>query len=79
MLLHYLVKYECRKTGGNLKYVLWLMMNHKIAQPCISDVTGHFVTNLSFNLLAKTYIRCDGAYKREFVANLPLSLSAKEF
>jgi len=53
VLLHYLVKYECQKTGGNLKYVLWLMMNHKIAQPCISDVTGHFITNLSFNLLAK--------------------------
>jgi len=22
MSLHYLVKYECQKTGGNLKYVL---------------------------------------------------------
>ena len=22
--LHYLVKYECQKTGGNLKYVWWL-------------------------------------------------------
>jgi len=22
MLLHYLVKYECQKNGGNLKYVL---------------------------------------------------------
>jgi len=33
--LHYLVKYECQKTGGNLQYVLWLMINHKVAQPSI--------------------------------------------
>jgi len=26
MVLHYLVKCECQKTGSNLKYVLWLMI-----------------------------------------------------
>ena len=30
MSLHYLVKYECQKTGCNQKYVLWLMINHKV-------------------------------------------------
>ena len=30
MLLHYLVKYEIQKTGGDLKCVLWLMINHKV-------------------------------------------------
>jgi len=35
MSLHYLVKYECQKTGSNLKYALRLMINHKIAQPSI--------------------------------------------
>ena len=30
MLLHYLVKYECQKTGDNLKYALQLMINHKV-------------------------------------------------
>jgi len=30
MLLHYLVKYECQKNGIILKYVLQLMMNHKV-------------------------------------------------
>jgi len=35
MSLHYLVKYECQRTGGNLKYALWLMINHKIAHPSI--------------------------------------------
>ena len=29
---HYLVKYECRKNGIILKYVLQLMMNHKVAK-----------------------------------------------
>ena len=33
--IYYLVKYECQKTGRNLKYALWLMINHKIAQPSI--------------------------------------------
>ena len=28
--LHYLVKYERQKTGGSLKYVLRLMINHKV-------------------------------------------------
>jgi len=32
MSLHYLVKYECQKTGSNLKYALRLMINHKIAR-----------------------------------------------
>jgi len=27
------MKYECQKTGGDLKFVMWLMINHKIAQP----------------------------------------------
>jgi len=31
MSLHYLVKYECRKTGDNLNYALRLMINLKIA------------------------------------------------
>jgi len=35
MSLHYLVKYECQKTGGNLKYVLWLVIKRKIAPPSI--------------------------------------------
>jgi len=30
-----LVKYECQKTGGNLKCLLWLIINHKVAQPSI--------------------------------------------
>ena len=30
MSLHYLVKYECRKYGIILKYVLQLMINHKV-------------------------------------------------
>ena len=30
-----LVKYECQKTGGNRKYVLWLMINHKVVYPSI--------------------------------------------
>ena len=25
MSLHYFVKYECQKTGENLKYLLWLI------------------------------------------------------
>jgi len=29
MSQHYHVKYECQKTGGNLKYVLRLLINHK--------------------------------------------------
>jgi len=55
MLLHYLVKNECQKTGGNLKYVLWLMINHKVAQPNIYVVMGYFVTNFSVNLLVKQF------------------------
>ena len=30
-----IMKYECQKNGGNLKHVLWLMINHKITQPNI--------------------------------------------
>jgi len=30
MSLHYLVKYECHKTGDNLKNALSLMINHKV-------------------------------------------------
>ena len=30
MSLHYLVKNECRKNGIILKYVLQLMMSHKV-------------------------------------------------
>jgi len=30
MSLHYLVKYECQKNGIILKYILKLMMNHKV-------------------------------------------------
>jgi len=48
MSLH-LVKYECQKTGGNLKYVWRLMMiNHKVAQSSIEVVMGYFIANLSF-------------------------------
>jgi len=35
MSLHYLVKCEFQKTGINLKYVLWLMINYKVPQPSI--------------------------------------------
>ena len=35
VLLHYLVKCECQKTGGDLKNAVCLMINHKIAQPSI--------------------------------------------
>ena len=54
MSLHYLVKYECQKTGGNLKYVLWLMVNDKVVQPSIC-VMSYFATNLSLNLLVKEF------------------------
>jgi len=30
MSLHYLVKDELQKTGGNLKYVLSLIINHMV-------------------------------------------------
>jgi len=44
MSLHYHVKYECQKTGVDLKYVLSLMINHKIAQLSILVVMNYFVT-----------------------------------
>jgi len=37
MSLHYLVKYECQKIDGNLKYVFWLIINHKIAVKHLSS------------------------------------------
>jgi len=45
MLLQYLAKYECQKTGGNLKYVLRLMINHKVVQTSIQVMMGYFITN----------------------------------
>jgi len=36
--LHYFVKYECQKTGSNLKDVLRLMINHKVVY--IGEVTS---------------------------------------
>jgi len=36
MSILYLVKYECQKTGGNLKYVLRLMTNHKVVKKHLS-------------------------------------------
>ena len=40
---------------------------------------GNFLNiDISQGSLA-TYLRCGGIFKHEFVANLPLSLSAKEF
>ena len=30
MSLHYFVKYECHNIDGNLKYILQLMINHKV-------------------------------------------------
>jgi len=53
MSLHYL---ECQKTGLDLKYVLSLMINHKIAQLSILVVMNYFVTNLQFNLLVKEFL-----------------------
>jgi len=56
MSLHYHVKYECQKTSVDLKYVLSLMINHKIAQLSILVVMNYFVTNLQFNLLVKEFL-----------------------
>jgi len=56
MSLHYHVKYECQKTGVDLKYVLSLMINHKIAQLSILVVMNYFVTNLQFNLHVKEFL-----------------------
>ena len=56
MSLHYLVKYERQKTGDNLKYVLRLMINHKIVQPRISIIMGYFIINILFdNLLVNFF------------------------
>jgi len=57
MSLHYVVKYECQKTGGNLKYVLWLMINHKVAQPSTEVVMGYFITNSSFIVQVKEFLK----------------------
>jgi len=46
---------KCQKTAGNLKYVLGLMINHKVVQPSIQVVMGYFITNLSLNLLVKPF------------------------
>jgi len=47
MSLHYLVKYECQKTGANLKYVLRLMINHhslgSIAKNLSCDGLLHYI------------------------------------
>jgi len=63
MSLHYLVKYECQKTSGNLKYVLWLMINYEIAQPSIQVVMSCFIINLSFNLLVKIFFKSANAWR----------------
>jgi len=57
MSLHYLVKYECQKTGGNLKSVLLLMINHKVAEPSIKVLMGYFIKSLSFNLTVKEFLK----------------------
>jgi len=57
--LHYLVKYECRQwnmNGSNLKYVLWLMINHKVLQPSIYVLTGYTYTH-THNRLTGYFIK----------------------
>jgi len=44
----------------------------------ISDYRQFCVIHISQGSVA-TYVRCGGIFKYEFVANLPLSLAAKEF
>jgi len=46
-----------QKTGGNLKYVLWLMVNDKVVQPSILGVVSYFTTHLSLNLLVKEFLK----------------------
>ena len=41
-------------------------------------VYGDFLTDISQGSVA-TYLRCGGMFKSVFVANLPLSMTAKEF
>jgi len=57
MSLHYLVKYEYQKNGSNLKYVLILMINDKVVQLSILVVMRYFISNLSFNLLVKEFLK----------------------
>jgi len=51
----FLPELEC--SSDNLKYVLWLMMNHKVAQLSIYIMMGYIITNLSFNLLVKEFLK----------------------
>jgi len=70
MSLHYLVKYERQETGDNLKYVLRLMINHKIVQPSISIMMGYFIINISFdNLLVKEFLKSVKVVKLRYLFN----------
>ena len=61
--LHYFVKYECQKTGGNLKYVLRLQGS--IAKHLSCDGLLDFITDMSFHLLLKIFLNV-----REHLAKL---------
>jgi len=45
---------------------------------CISDCRQFSDSHISQGSVA-TYVRCGGVFRYDYVANLPLSLSAKEF
>ena len=44
------------ENGIILKYLLQLMMNHKVVWPRISGVMSYFTTHLSFTLLVKEFL-----------------------
>jgi len=46
-----------QKNGIILKYVLQLMMNHKVVEPRISGAMSYFTTHFSFTLLAKEFLK----------------------
>jgi len=46
-----------QKNGIILKYVLQLMMNHKVVLPRILGAMSHFTTHLSFTQLVKEFLR----------------------
>jgi len=46
-----------QKNGIILKYVLQLMVNHKVVQPRILGAMSYFTAHLSFTLLVKEFLR----------------------
>jgi len=77
ILYQQIQRHICNKVTHHNLYLAILPFDLSLITIHISDCRQFSDTDISQGSVA-TYLRCGGIFKYEFVANLPLSLSAKE-